>query len=299
VKILVTGCNGLLGQKLIALLTTLPEVNLVATARTPLAGAWDVPFELMDVTDTAAVEQVIARHTPGVIIHAAAMTQVDVCEQNQEACYRANVLGVENIIQAARRCGAHLVHVSTDFIFDGQREMLREDDAPNPVNYYGACKWIAEQRVMASDVSSTIVRTVLVYGILPGIVRSNILTWVKESLENGKRIQVVNDQWRTPTLAEDLAYGCYLAASKGARGIYHLSGKDYLSIYDIAMRTADFFGLDTSLVIPIESTKLQQPAQRPPRTGFNIEKARRELGYEPHSLNEGIAMVATQLRDQA
>jgi dTDP-4-dehydrorhamnose reductase len=294
VKILVTGCNGLLGQKLIALLTTLPEVKIVATARTPLAGAWNVPFDLIDIAKPDAVERV-ASHNPDVIIHAAAMTQVDVCEQNKEACYQTNVVGVEHMIEAARQCGAHLVHVSTDFVFDGEQEMLREEDTPNPVNYYGSCKWIAEQRVMASGVSYSIVRTVLVYGIIPGVLRSNIITWVKSSLEEGKRIQVVNDQWRTPTLAEDLAQGCYLAAAKRAQGIFHLSGKDYLSVYGIAMRAANFFHLDASLINPIASANLQQPARRPPRTGFNIDKARRELGFEPRSLDEGLVIVSAQM----
>lgn len=294
-KILVTGCNGLLGQKLIALFTTLAEVQVVATARTPLAGVYNVPFSLLDITDGAAVQHVMSVHRPDIIIHAAAMTQVDICEQNKEDCYRTNVTGVENIIEGARQCGAHLVHVSTDFVFDGEQEMLDENQTPNPVNYYGTCKLKAEQRVMSSDISWSIVRTVLVYGIIPGVQRSNILTWVKQSLQDGKHIRVVSDQWRTPTLAEDLAYGCYLVATQRAKGIYHISGKDLLTVYDIATRTADFFGLDASLISPIESVELPQPARRPLRTGFNISKAVRELGYAPHSLEEGIAIVASQI----
>ena len=269
-KILVTGCNGLLGQKLIALLTTLPEVTLIATARTPLAGSWSVPFELMDITDRSGVTRVVSAHRPDVIIHAAAMTQVDICEQQKEQCYRTNVGGVDNMIEAAGQIDAHLVHVSTDFIFDGQRDRLTEEDKPGPVNYYGECKWQAEQHVMASGISWAIVRTVLVYGIIPGVQRSNIVTWVKQNLEEGKPIRVVSDQWRTPTLAEDLAYGCYLVGAKRAPGIYHVSGKDFVSVYDIAMRTASFFGLDDTLITPVESSALPQPARRPLRTGFDI-----------------------------
>lgn len=294
-KILITGCNGLLGQKLIALLASIPEVTLIATARTPLAGVWSVPFELMDITDITSVRRVISRHRPNVIIHAAAMTQVDICEQQKDACYRTNVGGVENMIEAARLSHAHLIHVSTDFIFDGQRDRLTENDKPAPVNYYGQCKLEAEQLVMASDNAWSIVRTVLVYGIIPGVQRSNIVTWVKQSLEEGKHIRVVNDQWRTPTLAEDLAYGCYLIAVKGAQGVYHISGKDFVSIYDIAMRTASFFNLDASLITPVESGALPQPARRPLRTGFDISKATSVLGYNPHSLAEGISIVASQI----
>ncbi|MEJ1238562.1 NAD(P)-dependent oxidoreductase [Chryseolinea sp. T2] len=294
-KILVTGCNGLLGQKMISLLASVPEVTVIATARTPLAGSWSVPFELMNITDASAVARVVTAHAPDVIVHAAAMTQVDICEQNKEECYRVNVSGVENMIEASRTCNAHLVHVSTDFIFDGKRDRLAEGDQPGPVNYYGQCKWQAEQLVVASNISWSIVRTVLVYGIIPGVQRSNIVTWVKQSLEQGKQIRVVNDQWRTPTLAEDLAYGCYLVAKKRANGIYHISGKDFVSIYEIAMQTAAFFGLDDSLITPVESAALPQPAKRPLRTGFDISKATSELGYHPHSLAEGISVLASQI----
>jgi dTDP-4-dehydrorhamnose reductase len=249
----------------------------------------------MDITDADTVSRVVLKHKPDVIIHAAAMTQVDVCEQNRELCYLNNVTAVEYMIKGARDVHAHLVYVSTDFVFDGQKGLLQEEDAPSPVNYYGECKWLAEQRVMESSISWAIVRTVLVYGIIPGISRPNILTWVKKNLEEGKPIRVVNDQWRTPTLAEDLAYGCYLVASSRAQGIYHISGKDYVSVHDIAIRTAGFFNLDASLISPVSSEQLPQPARRPALTGFTIEKARRTLGYEPRSLNEGIAIVASQL----
>jgi dTDP-4-dehydrorhamnose reductase len=119
--------------------------------------------------------------------------------------------------------------------------------------------------------------------------------WVKNSLEQGKKIQVVNDQWRTPTLAEDLAAGCFLAAKKKAQGVYNISGKDFLTPYDIAIATADYFKLDKSLISLTDSTKFTQPAKRPPRTGFIIDKARTDLGYEPRSFAEGLAVLESQL----
>jgi dTDP-4-dehydrorhamnose reductase len=125
--------------------------------------------------------------------------------------------------------------------------------------------------------------------------RSNIVLWVKNSLEQGKTIQVVNDQWRTPTLAEDLAVGCALAAKKKASGIYHISGKDFLSPYDIALKTAAYFKLDSSLIKATDSTQFKQPARRPLTTGFIIDKARKELSYEPHSFDEGLAVLASQI----
>ena len=229
-------------------------------------------------------------------LNTAAMTQVDQCETQREACWKTNVLAVENLVHASRRYNAHMIHVSTDFIFDGKQEMLDENAIPHPVNYYGESKLAGENVVRQSDISWCIIRTVLVYGVTRDMSRSNIVLWVKKSLEQGKSIQVVNDQWRTPTLAEDLAQGCYLAALKKAKGIFNISGRDYLSAYEIAIRTADFFKLNKSLINETDSTKFTQPAKRPPRTGFIIEKARKELGYEPHSFEDGLRTMATQLK---
>src|SRR5690606_11491646 len=165
-----------------------------------------------------------------------------------------NVTAVENLIRCCQALHIHLVHVSTDFIFDGSHGPLDETAEPNPVNYYGESKLAAERAIQASPLSWAILRTVLVFGITHDMSRSNIVLWVKNSLEQKKTIQVVNDQWRTPTLAEDLAMGCLLAARKKAKGIYHISGKDFMTPYDIAIRTAKFFGLDTSLIRPTDST---------------------------------------------
>ncbi|MBT1688743.1 SDR family oxidoreductase [Dawidia soli] len=296
-KILVTGANGLLGQKLTALLQQTVGITLVATARgksvLPLTSGRFVP---LDVTDGHAVEHVLATEKPDVIIHTAAMTQVDQCETEREQCWAANVTAVEHIVNACNRHAIHLVHVSTDFVFDGSHGPLDETEPPHPVNYYGESKLAAEQYIQRHATAGwAILRTVLVYGITNDMSRSNIVLWVKNSVEQGKTIQVVDDQWRTPTLAEDLAQGCYLAAAKRAQGIYHISGKDFLSPYQIALATADYFHLDKALIQATDSTRFTQPAKRPAKTGFTIEKARRELGYEPHSFPEGIAVLASQL----
>jgi dTDP-4-dehydrorhamnose reductase len=187
------------------------------------------------------------------------------------------------------------VHVSTDFIFDGTKGPLAESETPSPVNYYGETKLAGEKLIMDSDIDWCILRTVLVYGITADLSRSNIVLWVKENLEKGKPIQVVNDQFRTPTLAEDLAMGCFLAASKKAKGIFNISGKDFLTPYDIAIKTAEFFKLDSALIKATDSTKFKQPAARPLITGFVIEKARKELGYEPHFFDEGLKILAEQI----
>jgi dTDP-4-dehydrorhamnose reductase len=295
-KILITGSNGLLGQKLVALLDKDQEVALIATARSamkyPLARG---KFIELDVADKKQVDKVISDARPDVVIHTAAMTQVDQCETDRDACWVQNVHAVENISIACATNGARLIHLSTDFIFDGTHGPLDESAKANPISHYGHSKLAGEEVVMKSKADWAILRTVLVYGITHDMSRSNIVLWVKKSLEEGKSISVVNDQWRTPTLAEDLAIGCVLAAKKAAKGIYHISGDEIMTPYDIAIRTADFFNLDKTLIKQTDSTQFTQPAKRPPRTGFIIEKAKRDLGYKPHSFEEGLAVIKSQL----
>ncbi len=297
IKILVTGANGLLGQKLTTLLDQKSNIQTIATARKPVGYSLQhAQFRILDVTDPIQAEQVILETKPDVVIHTAAMTQVDQCETEREACWNANVTGVENLVKACQSVNAFLVHVSTDFIFDGTYGPLDETAIPKPVNYYGESKLAGEKVVMKSKLDWAILRTVLVYGITEDMSRTNIVLWVKKSLEEGKSINVVNDQWRTPTLAEDLAMGCYLAAIKKATGIFHISGEKMMTPYDIAMETADFFRLDKSLIKQTDSSKFKQPAARPLKTGFIIEKAKRELGYQPHSFREGLDVIRESLK---
>jgi dTDP-4-dehydrorhamnose reductase len=295
-KILITGANGLLGYKLVQLLSKQSDVQTIATGRRMISDLpANVSFSELDITDPIQTEKIISRLKPEVVINTAAMTQVDQCETDRDLCWKGNVTGVENLIDACGKNQTHLVHVSTDFIFDGTHGPLDESAVPNPVNYYGESKLAAEKVLQQSSISWTILRTVLVFGVTPDMSRSNIVLWVKKSLEDGKTINVVNDQWRTPTLAEDLAMGCYLAAKKKARGIYNISGEEMMTPYDIAIQTADFFKLNKSLINATDSSKFKQPAMRPPKTGFIITKAKNELGYQPHSFNEGLALMASQL----
>lgn len=296
-KILITGANGLLGHKLVRLLGPKREVVVIATARgesrlRPEYGSFQ--YESMDIANREDVLEIVGRHKPDVIINTAAMTNVDECEKEKEACMQLNVEAVKYLVEAAEQTNAFLLHLSTDFIFSGEEGPYDEQGVPAPVNFYGESKLLGEQVVMNSNIKWAIARTVLVFGIVPDMSRSNIILWVKGSLEAQKPIQVVDDQWRTPTLAEDLAMGCYLIAEQRAEGIYNISGQDMLTPYEMAIKTADFFGLDKSLITRTDSTKFTQPAKRPPRTGFIIEKAKTNLGYQPHSFDEGVRIVAEQ-----
>jgi dTDP-4-dehydrorhamnose reductase len=297
-KILITGANGLLGQKLVEQLVQQGNFEVIATGRGPsrLSGS-GFTYQTLDIENEQEVESTLLLLNPEVIIHGAAMTHVDECEKHQEACYRANVLATKYLIAAAEKIQSHFIFVSTDFIFsglDGQNPYTEEAVA-DPVNYYGQTKLDGEELLQRSSLKWAIARTVLVYGLANDLSRSNIILWVKSSLEAGKQIQVVDDQVRTPTLAEDLAAGCILMAEQGATGIFNISGSELLTPYQMAMETADYFGLDKSLINQTDSTLFTQPAKRPMKTGFVIEKAKNQLGYRPKTFREGISILAKQL----
>jgi len=297
-KILITGANGLLGQKLVEQLVAQGKFDVIATGRGTcrLSGS-GFTYQTLDIENEQEVEVTLALLNPEVIIHGAAMTHVDECEKHQEACYRANVLATKYLIAAAEKIQSHFIFVSTDFIFsglDGQNPYTEEAVA-DPVNYYGQTKLDGEELLQRSSLKWAIARTVLVYGLANDLSRSNIILWVKSSLEAGKQIQVVDDQVRTPTLAEDLAAGCILMAEQGATGIFNISGSELLTPYQMAMETADYFGLDKSLINQTDSTLFTQPAKRPMKTGFVIEKAKNQLGFRPKTFREGISILAKQL----
>ena len=293
-----TGSNGLLGQKLVYTLKDRTDVELIATARgaNRLVDQTGYLFRSMDIEDRQSVDAVIDTVKPHHIIHTAAMTQVDDCELDHAACDRANVDAVQYIVNAAERNNSHLVHISTDFIFNGKEGPYDEQGVADPLSYYGNAKWKGELIIQQSKLQWAILRTVLVYGIVDNLSRSNIVLWAKGALEKGKPINVVDDQFRSPTLAEDLADGCILAVDRNATGIYNISGKDQFAIIDLVREVADHYGLDRNLINPVSSETLNQPAKRPPITGFILDKARRELGYEPHSFKEGMALMDAQIK---
>ncbi|MEL6561139.1 MAG: NAD(P)-dependent oxidoreductase, partial [Bacteroidota bacterium] len=300
-KILITGSNGLLGQKLIDLMAPMQEVDVIATSRGAdryPKGAAAYQYASLNIEDESEVMSVVGKYQPDCIINTAAMTNVDQCEDEREGCWRLNVTAVEHLVKACEIHQVFLLHLSTDFIFDGENGPYKEEDEAFPVSYYGESKLAAEQLILKSNIKWSIARTVLVYGIAHDMSRSNIILWVKNSLENQKSIKVVNDQWRTPTLAEDLAKGCFLIASKQAEGIFNISGKDLLNPYQMAIMTADYFALDKTLITEVDGSVFSQPAKRPPKTGFILDKATDVLGYDPVSFQEGIALLAEQIKNK-
>tara|TARA_B100000809_G_C15127348_1_gene526809 strand:+ start:1839 stop:2741 length:903 start_codon:yes stop_codon:yes gene_type:complete len=295
-KILITGSNGLLGQKLVSLLANIKNVEVLATSKGEnRLHQGNYQYHSLDITDQNQVNSMIDLYQPDAIINTAAMTNVDTCEVEKKLCWELNVTAVNYLIEASKRNNTHLIHLSTDFVFDGDSGPYKETDQPNPLSYYGKSKYEAEKTLQASSIKWSIVRTILVYGLTENMSRSNIVLWAKEALEKGTSLKVVNDQYRMPTLAEDLAMGCWLIAQKEKEGIYHLSGKDYMSILDLVCSVADFYKLDISTITPIESSSLNQTAKRPPITGFILNKAIDDLGYSSRSFVEGLEIFTEQL----
>ncbi len=293
-KILITGSNGLLGQKLVKQLDGNDDFDFLATSFgvNRIEKIKDFQYQSMDITSRTEVESIMNSYLPDIVINTAAMTNVDACETNKEACWNINVNAVKLLFENCKKIGAHFIHLSTDFIFDGEDGPYAEDDTPNPLSYYGESKLAAEKLLQNDEYTNwAIARTIIVYGVGENMSRSNIVLWAKSALEKGEPLTIVDDQFRSPTFADDLAKGCLLIAEKNAKGIFHLSGKDQMSILELVNRVANFYKLDASIVSPIKSLSLNQAAKRPPVTGFILNKAKNLLGYDPVSFEEGLSLL--------
>lgn len=288
--VLLTGANGFLGHYLVRLLLQ-QGYDVLATgkgeSRLPFAGDAHFTYASLDFTDPYAVHDVFEKFRPRAVIHAGAMSKPDECELNQWQSYLVNVEGTLHLLMNAEERKSFFIFVSTDFVFDGEKGMYTETDEPTPVNFYGKTKLEAEEAVKEYEHDWAIVRTVLVYG-KPLSGRNNIVTIVKEKLEKNETYHVVDDQVRTPTYVEDLARGIVAILEKKAGGIWHLSGKDVMTPYQMACETAAYLALDSSLIKKVTAADFSQPARRPAKTGFVIDKAKAMLGYEPLSFSEGL-----------
>ena len=298
-KILITGSNGLLGQKLLHKLRLDNSVDLIATSmgENRVNKQSNYKYIDLDITDETAVAQIITEQNPDVVINTAAMTNVDLCEKKKTECNDLNVNAVQYLADACDKIDAHLIHISTDFIFDGEDGPYKEEDEPNPLSYYGLSKLKSEHLLQSHAVKWTILRTIIVFGVGENLSKGNIVLWAKGALENGEPLNIIDDQYRAPTLAEDLADACILAATKKAYGIFNASGKDIMSIYEIVARIAKHYGNTTENLNKISTATLNQTAGRPPRTGFILDKSRKVLGYNPHSFEECLTIINKQLNN--
>ena len=297
-KVLITGSNGLLGQKLLHKLRIDSSVELRATSlgNNRVTVKEGYKFISLDITIKSHVKDVVLMEHPDVIINTAAMTNVDLCEDKKHECDKLNVDAVGFLADVCEIIDAHLIQISTDFIFDGEDGPYREVDVPNPLSYYGLSKLNSEQLLQTHSVKWTILRTIIVFGVGENLSKGNIVLWAKEALAKGDTLNIIDDQFRAPTIAEDLADICILAAKKRTLGIFNASGKDIMSIYEIVESVAKHYGYSTDNLNKISTSTLNQKAVRPPKTGFILDKSRNELGYNPHSFEECLDIMDEQLR---
>src|SRR5664279_4462392 len=292
-RILVIGANGMLGQRIIHFFSTRENIQLLGCSFEPGPCFNNVDYKSCDITKREAIKDIVLDFYPDYIINAAAFTNVDLCETEREKAWKINVKGVEYLAEASRVIDAHLIHISTDYIFDGTKGPYDERAKPNPMGYYGRTKLASENVLKISGTYYTILRTNVLYGMADN--RPDFVRWVVNSMKKGTPIRIVTDQVNNPTFIDDLVQAINNALEYKKYGIYNIGGREFISRYDFTLRIADYFSLDKSLITPITTEELKQPAKRPLRSGLITIKAESELGFKPHSINETLAIMKKEL----
>jgi dTDP-4-dehydrorhamnose reductase len=298
-RILVCGSNGLLGQRLALLLCTQTQYEVLNTShhRSFVFDRQLFDYTQLDIRRKGDTKSLISSFQPDVIVNAAAVTDVDWCEEHREEAWHVNVVGVENLVEAAKKVGAKLIHASTDYVFDGRSGPYSEQDRPAPLSYYGKTKLAGENAVRISGIPHAIVRTVVLFGY--GIdVRDNFALWVVKKLQAGKRIHCATDMVGNPTYVADLSYAVTRIFELNRKGLFHLCGPERLSRFEFAHKIARAFELDGSLIAPVVTAELDRPAHRPLSSGFITLRAETELGFKPMALDQALVMMKREMETQ-
>lgn len=287
-KIIILGANGFIGRRILNRLYPSHQV-LACSLHPDILPEEGYRFETIDMLDYSAMTTLLNDFQPEVIINASALSVVDYCEQHPEEAYAMNVMAVKHLAEYSRDHSCRLIHLSTDFVFDGTSSIAyTETDVPNPVNYYGKTKQWSEEVIGQLCTDYAIVRVEVVYGKPLPKQHGNIVHLVKNRLENGQSLRVVSDQFRSPTWVEDIACAIEQLLSNQHQGIYHICGGETLSVAEIAYRAAKYFNLDTSLIEPITTEAMNEATPRPPFTPMSVKKAQQAFGYQPSVLEEGF-----------
>ena len=292
-RILITGANGMLGQRTIFNLALAKNYELLGVSLEDEAVFSNVDYKCVDLTNRDDFKQVVYNFCPDFIINTAAFTNVDLSETERETAWKVNVKGVEYVAEAARVIDAHVIHISTDYVFDGKRGPYSEKSRTNPLGYYGRTKLASENVLKTSGVFNTIIRTNVLFGIADS--RPDFVRWVVSSLRAGKEIRIVTDQINNPTFIDDLVQAISKIIEFKKYGLYNIGGREFLSRYDFTIKIADYFQLDKSLIKKIVTEDLNQPAKRPLKSGLLTIKAESEFGFKPHSIEESLAIMKKEL----
>jgi dTDP-4-dehydrorhamnose reductase len=292
-RILITGSNGLLGQKLVHYCTK-NNIDFLATSfgSNRNSKIKDGEYRSLDITKSNEVKDVLTNYKPTHIINTAALTNVDKCEEDIEGCHTINVEGVANLLRYAQIQNCHLQQISTDFIFDGVDGNYSEESEPNPLSEYGNSKWLAEQKIFSSGYKNfSIVRTSVVYGVGENLSKSNIVLWAVDELKKGKPLKIVDDQFRAPTFAEDLANGCMSIIELNKKGVFNLTGPSTFSMFEFVVQIAEYLKAPKNSVKPITSEILNQKAPRPKKSGLDLRKSITELNYSPSDIKSTLFLM--------
>ncbi len=295
-RILIVGSNGMLGQRLVNFYKNNPRVELltVSAADKPLQD--NTVYKKLDITNKNNVREIILNFFPDVVINAAAFTNVDACETEKEISWKINVEGTGNLALYSWTIDALLIHISSDYIFDGKAGPYTEEDKPCPINYYGRTKLAAENSIKASGVRFCIIRSNVLYGPAK-YGRADYVKWVIESIKSKKEISIVTDQINNPTFIDDIVYAINKLIEFKKEGIYNIAGNELLSRFDFALRIADFFNLDKSLIKPIKTRELNQAAPRPLQSGLITLKAQSEIGFKATPLENSFEIIKKELNE--
>lgn len=293
-KVLVTGANGLIGRKTIKALQLGNKNQIFATSQKKIQPSPNVDFFTVNLV-YSDINKLVETLKPEVLIHCAAMSSPDACEVDKYSCSKLNVEVTSRLATACKDYGAHLIFLSTDFVFDGKKSDYSETDSPAPACYYGESKLEAENILQEMNIGVAIVRTSLVFGYEEHLSRPNIALRVIDHLKNSQSYRVPFDQIRTPTLAEDLALALRTIAEKRESGIFNVSGGEKVSVYEFSKQIATCFGFDETLLIPTSTKDLSEPALRPLNTSLDITKAKTLLNYQPTTLNDSLKILKSQL----
>ncbi|MDP2364985.1 MAG: dTDP-4-dehydrorhamnose reductase [Ignavibacteria bacterium] len=293
-RILVVGANGMLGQRAVEFYSTLNDIELLTTSVEDKFVFDGIEYIQSDISNRNEIKKIVYDFYPDFIINAAAFTNVDLSETEREMAWKINVKGVEYLSEAARVLDSHLIHISTDYIFDGKNGPYSEIDIPNPLGYYARTKLASENVLKISGIKFSILRTNVLYGTAK-YSRPDFVKWVVDSLRAKKQIRIVDDQINNPTFIDDLVQGINKVIETGKEGVYNIGGSEFLSRYDFTLRIADFFNLDKSFITKIKTEELNQPARRPLKSGLITIKAQSELGYKPHTIVESLELMKAEL----
>lgn len=292
-RILVTGANGLLGQRIIAFYKNKSNVELLGCSIEENPFFNNVSYVQCDLAVRDEVKKIIFDFFPDVIVNAASFTNVDLSEKERETAWKINVKGVEHIAEACRSIDCKVIHISTDYIFNGSNGPYDEAAKPDPIGYYGRTKLASENVLKIGGVIYAVLRTNVLYGIANS--RPDFVRWVIENLSAQKPIRIVTDQLSNPTFVEDLVQAISKVIELKKYDLFNIAGKDYTNRYDFALKIAEVFNLNKNLITPITTDQLKQAAKRPLKGGLIIRKAQSILGYEPHSIEEALKIIKEQI----